>query len=171
MSVMVLLDDEYVDAGLVKDKPHLFQVQLERAKRLANAKCCCDPLHPLDMVVRQLPAGRILASWPGTVELHAGSCPFRSLRPPSTQTSGSNCSKEQHKPVAFYYREGWMYGERPAIVQKSETKVDVDLPWLLSELWQSSLLSSWHKGWVRDWTIIKKRLMRALLHKCRSQLR
>ncbi|WP_165572405.1 DUF1173 family protein [Comamonas thiooxydans] len=161
MSVMVLLDAEYVDARLVKEMPHLFQMQLKNAKQLGRAKCYCNPMQPLDMVVRQLQGGRVLASWPGTVEQHAEGCPFHGSRIQGYQELSSCRPRDLYKEACFCYREGWMFGAKRTRVQGAVSKVDIDLSWLLSELWQSSLLSSWHKGWTRDWSFIKKRLMRA----------
>ena len=158
MSVMVLLDDEYVDASLVKESPQLFQRQLEKAKNYSSAKCCCDPLHPIEMVVRQLQAGRILASWPGTLELHAKECPFSSARQVSSDARVEPVAQKTKKPELFY-RDGWEFGV--AGVAQEQVKIDVDLQWILAELWQSAMLSTWRDGWVRDWAFIRQRLVKA----------
>lgn len=159
MAAVVLLDSEFVDAAMLKDSPHLYQKQLGNAKQLESAKCYCRPDHPIDMVVRQLQSGRILASWPGSLESHATGCPFlgQSAVAPLLQIS-------EKLPVALKheltYRDGWMFGA--AVNSREEgTNRPVDLQWLIAELWRASLLSSWSPEWRRDWTFIKRRVMHA----------
>ena len=160
MAGVVLLDSEFVDAAMLKDSPHFFQKQLGNAKQLENAKCYCRPDHPIDMVVRQLHSGRILASWPGSLESHAPDCPFlgQSNAVPTQQVIEKLPVPIPHE---LAYRDGWVYGASATKGRDGVTNRTVDLQWLLAELWQSSLLSSWSPQWRRDWFFIKRRLMRA----------
>ena len=160
MAGVVLLDSEFVDARMLKDRPDLFQGQLGKAKRLENAKCYCVPDHPIDMVVRQLQNGRILASWPGSLKSHAPECPFwgQSVLAPALQVGGNSIPQQQCEIV---YRDGWTFGSVSALNRGSEAQVQVDLQWLLAELWQSSMLNSWSPEWRRDWSLIKRRIASA----------
>ena len=144
----------------LKERPDLFQKQLGMAKQIDNAKCFCQPNDPIAMVVRQLKTGRILATWPGTLQSHAKECPFfgQSAIVPMHQHRDEVVNR---KKAQLIYRDGWVFGSSSLQTKPSDECVQVDLRWLLEELWQASLLNSWRSEWRRDWSFIKRRVTSA----------
>ena len=163
MSVMVQLDREYVEAEMVRDRPTLFQVQLSNAKAHSNAKCFCNPDKPINMVVRKLITGYILASWPGSLESNRPFCPVLGVAAVKHAASDMNEQDESLEQVQIVYRDGWFSDtDIRAFLPGPCEQVTID--WLLGEIWQSSQLSSWRQGWTRDWAFVTERILKASKH-------
>ena len=163
MSVMVQLDREYVEAEMVRDRPAMFQAQLSNAKSHSNAKCLCNPDRPIQMVVRKLTTGYILASWPGSLESHRPFCPFLGVAALKHSEADTNELEEKPEQVQIIYRDGWFsdIDIRASLAGPCE---QVSIDWLLGEIWQSSQLSSWRQGWTRDWAFVSERIQKASKH-------
>ncbi|MEQ6436291.1 DUF1173 family protein [Comamonas sp. w2-DMI] len=160
MSYIVALDGAFVEAALAQRQPQLYQSEMLQAKRKKNARCLCDGAKQLQLVVRKLSGGYILAAWPGTAALHVSGCPFGGTYK-ATYAPRDDTDSKQDEHHHLMYRNGWRSDEwlHQAISDVSQTHVDLN--WLLSEIWQSALLSSWKPGWGRDWSFVRHRLLKA----------
>lgn len=165
MNFIVTLDGEFVDAAKAHNEPNLYQAEMHRAKQLGNAKCLCVTDAPIGLVVRKLGRGHILAAWPGTVENHSEGCPFRGEHRPAITANRELNQKLKNDAQELIYRSGWRSDDRLDQGSSDGNITNVDLTWLLSELWQESMLSAWKHGWRRDWSFVKSRLLKVAAQK------
>lgn len=156
MTELVSLSGECVPSHQVHSRPLEFQKLLRAAKELGSAVCLCRNDVVLKLVVRQHQFGLALAAWPGTIEMHANSCPFHGARP--GEAIGQTDEEDQQLMIHITYRDGWCNSDSYSQKLQSDKLSDVTLDWMLGEIWERTQLSSWRGSWSRDWYSMRRRI-------------
>lgn len=153
----ILLNGKYVAAELLRVRAVDFQQDLACARKHHGHALCMCRRTGLPLVIRQRGGIFHLASWPDQAHAHSPDCPFYSTPQQYTKRSAvAALSTESAQTVAAYHQP-WIARRN----QEHSAHSGVKLWALVHHLWESSRLHSWSHGWMRNWSMARKVLMRA----------
>lgn len=146
----VLVNGRYVPALEARYMPEKHQAALQSARESGHVQCMCTHKN-LRLIVKNRAGKLHLAAWPGQAHLHNQLCPFFTAEGVNSKTATPTADSMEHQKCR----------RTPEQTSDPEQSSDVRLWFVLHELWEKSLMNRWVPSWRRDWSMVRRHLIKA----------